>query len=143
MKTLNPKPETVEKKWYLIDAQDQILGRMSVRIATILRGKHRPEFSPHWDFGDHVVVINAEKVKVTGDKLNQKIYFRHSAYPGGAKFTPLVKMLSEHPERVILHAVKGMLPKNSLGRKLLGKLKVYRGNEHPHRAQKPIALDLH
>lgn len=141
MKTLNPKPETVESKWYLFDATDMVLGRLAARIATILRGKHHPQFSPHWDFGDHVVVINAEKVKVTGGKLKQKTYFRYSGYPGGAKYTQLQKMLNERPERVITHAVWGMLPKNRLGRKLIRKLKVYQGGKHPHQAQKPIPFD--
>jgi large subunit ribosomal protein L13 len=121
-----------------MDADGQILGRFCARIATLLRGKHRPEFTSNWDYGDHVVVINAEKIKVTGDKANQKVYFQHSQYPGGAKFTPFNKMLKEKPDRIIIHAVKGMLPKGKLGRHQLRKLKVYAGVEHPHQAQTPI-----
>ncbi len=140
MKTINPKPETVDSKWYIVDATDLVLGRMCVRIAFILRGKHHPSFSPHWDFGDHVVVVNAEKIKVTGRKLTQKSYFRYSGYPGGGKHTILQKMLKEKPETVITHAVRGMLPKNRLGRKLIRKLKVYSGPDHPHQAQQPVPL---
>ena len=140
MKTLVIKPENVESKWYLVDADDQILGRLCAKIATILRGKHHPEFSPHWDFGDHIVVINAEKIKVTGDKLNSKTYFRHSGYPGGDRITKLKTMISQKPDEVITLAVWGMLPKNRLGRKLLKKLKVYAGSEHPHIAQNPQPL---
>ncbi len=142
MKTLNPKADSVESKWYLVDAEDQILGRMCARVATILRGKHRPEFSPHWDLGDHVVVINADKVRVTGNKSRQKVYFRHTGYPGGGRFTTYQRMLAEKPERVITRAVWGMLPKNRLGRKLIKKLKVYPGTDHPHQAQKPEQLGL-
>ena len=142
MNTLNPHPSTVEGKWYVIDAQGKILGRLSTRIAVVLRGKHRPEFSPHWDLGDHVIVLNADKVLVTGNKLSQKQYFRHTGYPGGVKFTSMQKMLSRKPEEVITMAVRGMLPKNRLGRKLLKKLKVYRGSEHPHQAQMPQPLNL-
>ena len=141
MKTLVIKPENVESKWYLVDADDQILGRLCAKIATILRGKHHPEFSPHWDFGDHIVVINAEKIKVTGDKLNSKTYFRHSGYPGGDRITKLKTMISQKPDEVITLAVWGMLPKNRLGRKLLKKLKVYAGSEHPHIAQNPQPLN--
>jgi len=142
LKTINPKPETVDSKWYVVDAEGQVLGRLSAKIATILRGKHHPEFSPHWDFGDHVVVINAEKVKLTGHKDQQKVYFRHTGFPGGVVFTDYQKMLKEHPERIIEHAVKGMLPKNRLGRKLGKKLKIYVGAEHPHAAQCPVPLPL-
>jgi len=141
LKTLVIKPENVESKWYLVDADDQILGRLCAKIATILRGKHHPEFSPHWDFGDHIVVINAEKIKVTGDKLNSKTYFRHSGYPGGDRITKLKTMISQKPDEVITLAVWGMLPKNRLGRKLLKKLKVYAGSEHPHIAQNPQPLN--
>lgn len=140
MNTINPKPETIDSKWYLVDATDLVLGRMCAKIASILRGKHHPGFSPHWDFGDHVVVINAEKIKITGRKLTQKSYFRYTGYPGGGRYTTLNKMLKEKPERVVTHAVWGMLPKNRLGRKLIRKLKVYRGPEHPHQAQKPVPL---
>jgi large subunit ribosomal protein L13 len=141
LKTLNPKPETVESKWYLVNAEDQVLGRMCARIASILRGKHHPEFSPHWDFGDHVIVINADKIKLTGNKAASKEYFRHTGYPGGGKTVPFNRMLANYPERIITHAVWGMLPKNRLGRKLASKLKVYRGAEHPHEAQKPVPLE--
>ena len=142
MKTIRPKPESVESKWYVVDAEGQILGRMCARIATILRGKHHPEFSPHWDFGDCVVVINAEKVKTTGNKNRQKIYFRHTGYPGGGRYTSFQRLLEEKPERIITQAVWGMLPKNRLGRKLIKKLKVYAGAEHPHQAQQPVPLGL-
>lgn len=140
MKTVIPKPETVDSKWYLVDAENQVLGRLCARIATILRGKHHPQFSPHWDFGDHVVVINAEKVMVTGNKSESKVYFRHTGYPGGGRFNKFRKLINEKPEEVIRHAVWGMLPKNRLGRKLIRKLKVYRGEEHPHQAQQPIPM---
>ncbi len=140
MKTVITKPEDVDSKWYLVDANDQVLGRMCAKIATILRGKHHPEFSPHWDFGDHIVVINAEKIKVTGNKLDAKTYFRHSGYPGGTSTTKLRTMINQKPDAVITHAVWGMLPKNRLGRKLLKKLKVYAGAEHPHIAQNPQPL---
>ena len=142
MKTLNIKPEDVESKWYLVNAEDQVLGRLSTRVATILRGKHHPEYSPHWDFGDHVIVVNAAKVKLTGKKEQQKKYFRHTGFPGGEKFTPYLKLLAEKPETIIEHAVKGMLPKNRLGRKLFKKLKVYAGDQHPHQAQQPVELEL-
>jgi len=142
LKTLNPKPDTVESKWYVVDAEGQVLGRLSARIATILRGKHHPQFSPQWDFGDHVIVINAEKVRLTGKKEQQKQYFHHTGYPGGEVFTGYQKMLREHPERIIEHAVKGMLPKNRLGRKLNKKLKIYTGSQHPHQAQNPAPLAL-
>ena len=140
MKTINPKPENVDSKWYLVDATDQVLGRLSTKIAHILRGKHHPEFSPHWDFGDHVVVINAEKIKLTGNKAKQKTYFRYSGYPGGEKITSYQRIMNDKPEMILQHAVKGMLPKNKLGRKLVKKLKVYSGGEHPHQAQSPEIL---
>jgi len=130
-----------DKKWYLIDADGQTLGRLSTQIADILRGKNNPLYSPHQDLGDHVIVINAEKVHLTGRKLEQKTYWRHSSYPGGLKITPIKRVLEKHPERVIQHAVKGMLPKNSLGRKMFGKLRVYAGDQHPHVAQQPEALE--
>jgi large subunit ribosomal protein L13 len=142
VKTLIAKKQDVVPQWYLVDAEDQVLGRMSSRIASILRGKHRPFFSPHQDLGDHVVVVNAEKVKVTGDKERQKMYWRHTGYPGGIKFASLSRMRANAPERIIEHAVKGMLPKNKLGRKLFRKLHVYIGSEHPHQAQQPESVDL-
>ncbi len=142
MKTLIAKKQDVIPQWYLVDADDQILGRMSSRIASILRGKHRPVFSPHQDFGDHVVVVNAEKIKLTGRKEEQKEYFRHTGYPGGVRTTPLSRMRATKPERIIEHAVRGMLPKNKLGRKMLKKLHVYAGPEHTHQAQQPESVDL-
>jgi large subunit ribosomal protein L13 len=130
------------KRWYIVDAEDLVLGRMASKVAHILRGKHKPIFSPHQDVGDFVVVINAEKVKLTGKKRQQKTYFRHSGYVGGERITPVKRILDTHPERVVEHAVKLMLPKNSLGRKMLKKLKIYAGSEHPHQAQQPQALSL-
>jgi large subunit ribosomal protein L13 len=125
-----------------VDAENQILGRMASQIASILKGKHKPIYSPHQDAGDFVVVVNAEKIKVTGNKLKDKIYYRHSGYPGGQKATSLQQMLQKHPERVVELAVKRMLPKNSLGRKMFMKLKVYSGPDHPHKAQMPEQLEL-
>lgn len=136
------KEADLEKKWYVIDATDVVLGRMSSEIAKILRGKNKPQFAPNADMGDYVIVVNAEKVAVTGKKLEQKTYYHHSGYISGLKATKLDKMLETHPERVIEHAVKGMLPKNALGRKMFGKLHVYAGAEHPHAAQKPETLEL-
>lgn len=125
------------KQWFIIDAKDAVLGRLATRIATVLKGKHKPSYSPHYDVGDFVVVINAESVKLTGKKMDLKSYFRHSGYPGGERITPVRLMLQRHPERVIEAAVKGMLPKNSLGRQMFKKLKVYTGEKHPHSAQQP------
>jgi len=142
VRTYTPKPEDIERRWYVVDAQGKTLGRLASEIARILRGKHKPIFSPHMDTGDFVIVINAEKVHVTGRKLTQKFYYRHSGYPGGLKAISLRDQLKKHPERVIQHAVRGMLPKNRLGRKMIKKLKVYAGPEHPHKAQKPEPLDL-
>ncbi len=129
-----------QRKWYVIDAQDYVLGRLATQIASILRGKHKPSFAPHQDVGDYVIVINAEKIKVTGRKAEQKYYFHHSGYPGGAKQVPYKRMMEKHPERIIEHAVRLMLPKNALGRRIFKKLKVYAGPEHPHEAQKPEPL---
>lgn len=129
-----------DRKWYVVDAEGQILGRLATQIANILRGKNKPNFTPHVDGGDYVIVINADKVKLTGKKLDQKMYTTHSGYMGGLKETPYRKMLQEKPERVIEHAVKGMLPKNRLQQKFMNKLKVYRGSEHPHEAQQPEIL---
>jgi large subunit ribosomal protein L13 len=128
------------RKWYVVDAENQILGRMASRIAYILKGKNKTFYSPHQDSGDFIIVVNAEKVKVTGNKLRDKMYYRHSGYPGGQKATPLSSMLQKHPERVVELAIKRMLPKNALGRKMFGKLKVYAGSKHPHSAQQPIEL---
>jgi large subunit ribosomal protein L13 len=134
------KPENVESQWYLVDAENQILGRLCTRIATILRGKHLPQFSPHLNFGDHVVVINADKVILSGRKAEKKMYYHNTGYPGGARFTNFKKMIEEKPEEIIARAVWGMLPKNRLGRKLIRKLRVYRGSVHPHQAQSPVPL---
>ena len=136
------KPHEVARKWYLVDATDKTLGRLSSKIASMLRGKHKPIFTPHVDCGDYVVVINAEKVKVTGKKLEDKEYKRHSGYPGGLKTVTLEKMLEDKPEDVMIHAVKGMLPKGKLGRQMLKKLRVYKGAEHDHSAQKPEKLEI-
>lgn len=130
----------VERKWYVIDAQGQTVGRLASQIATVLRGKHKPTYTPHVDCGDHVIVINADKVVFTGKKLDQKLYRRHTGYAGGLKETKARDMLNTHPERVIMFAVKGMLPKNSLGRQMLTKLRVYAGTEHNHEAQQPEVL---
>ncbi len=141
-KSYMAKPGEVEKKWYVVDASGKTLGRLASRIATILMGKHKPIYTPHVDTGDYVIVVNAEKVALTGKKLDQKKYYRHSGYPGGLKVVTARQMLQKHPERVVYLAVKRMLPKNKLGRKMLKKLKVYAGSEHPHQAQKPEPLDL-
>jgi len=130
------------RRWYVVDAEGQVLGRLASRIAHILRGKHKPFFSPHQDAGDFVIVINAEKVKLSGKKMDMKSYFRHSGYPGGVTETPVALMLQRHPERVIEYAVKRMLPKNALGRKVFMKLKVYAGGSHPHKAQNPQVLEF-
>ena len=140
MKTYMANPDKLEKKWYVVDASGQTLGRLSAEVAKILRGKNKPEFTPFVDTGDYVIVVNAEKIKVTGKKLDQKIYYRHSDYVGGMKETTLREMLDRHPERVVEHAVKGMLPKGPLGREMYKKLHVYVGPEHPHAAQKPEAI---
>jgi large subunit ribosomal protein L13 len=140
MKTYQPKTGEVNRRWVLVDAEGKTLGRLATRIAVLLRGKDKPVFAPHQDTGDFVVVINAEKVVVTGKKLQQKTYYHHSQYPGGIKSTTLEKQLAEKPERVLESAVRGMLPKNRLGDALFGKLKVYAGPKHPHAAQRPVAL---
>ena len=142
MGTFTAKPETVVQDWYLVDATDKVLGRLATQIATRLRGKHKPEYTPHVDTGDHIVIVNAAKIRVTGDKINQKKYYRHTGYPGGIKETVLSDELEKHPERVIERAVKGMLPKNSLGRSMFRKLRVYAGPDHSHEAQQPKALEI-
>lgn len=142
MKTFIAKPAEIERSWYVIDAEGQTLGRLSTQIATILRGKHKPIFTPHVDCGDYVVVINAEKIHVTGRRLEQKKYYRHSGYPGGLSEISLADQLERFPTRPIELAVKGMLPKNKLGRKMYKKLKVYEGPAHPHEAQQPVVLEL-
>jgi len=136
--TYMAKPNAVERKWYVIDAAGKRVGRLATQIAIILRGKHKPEFTPHVDTGDFVVVVNVEKVVFTGDKLHKKMYRRHSGYPGGLKEVRAIDMLKTHPDRVMYSAVKGMLPHNTLGRAQLTKLKLYAGPEHPHQAQQPI-----
>jgi large subunit ribosomal protein L13 len=140
VKTFTPKPHEVERKWFVIDAQGQNLGRLASRIATILRGKHKPIYTPHVDCGDFVIVVNAGSISVTGQKLEQKTYYRHSNYPGGLKQVSMRRQMQVHPERVLEAAVRGMLPKNRLGRKMFKKLKVYAGPEHPHTAQQPEEL---
>lgn len=140
MKTYMASPATIEKKWYVVDATGYTLGRLSSEIAKVLRGKNKPQFTPHIDTGDYVIVVNAEKIKVTGKKLEQKVYYHHSDYVGGMKETTLKEMLDKKPEKVIELAVKGMLPKGPLGREMIKKLYVYAGNEHPHAAQKPEEL---
>ena len=142
MKTFVAKEHEIEKKWHLIDAEDKILGRLASKIAVLLRGKHKPIFTPHMDAGDYVVVVNADKVAVTGDKLEKKIYYHHSGYVGGLKKTPAKEMLRKRPKNLIRFAVKGMLPKNSLGRRQLTKLKIYAGQDHPHQAQQPEKLEI-
>ncbi|GGE20731.1 50S ribosomal protein L13 [Marinithermofilum abyssi] len=140
--TYMAKPNEVDRKWYVVDAANKPLGRVASEVAAILRGKHKPQFTPHVDTGDFVVVINAAKVKLTGKKASQKMYYRHSGYPGGLKSTPAGELREQRPDRMIELAVKGMLPKNSLGRKQLKKLKVYAGTEHPHQAQNPETWEL-
>ncbi len=142
MKTFSAKPETVVHDWLLVDASDKILGRLCSRIAAILRGKHKPEFTPHVDVGDYVVIVNAEKIRVTGDKAAGKIYYRHSEYPGGLKTITFEKLMQKNPIRAIELAIKGMLPKNPLGRAMFRKLKVYAGTEHPHSAQQPTVIEI-
>jgi large subunit ribosomal protein L13 len=140
--TYTPKPADIERRWFVVDAEGVTLGRLASGIAQILRGKHKPTFAPHMDVGDYVVVINAEKVAVTGNKEQDKKYFRHSGFPGGISEMSLGQLRAVHPERIIEAAVKGMLPKNKLGRSILGKLKVYAGPEHPHAAQSPEPLQI-
>ena len=140
MKTVVPKEDHIERKWYLIDGQDQVLGRLASQIAILLRGKHKPAYTPHLDLGDHVVVINADKIKFTGRKLIQKQYTRYTGYPGGLRKISLERLFRERPEKVLSRAVKGMLPKNRLGRRMIKKLRVYAGPDHPHQAQQPSDL---
>ncbi len=142
MKTKYARKNEIERKWYLVNANDKILGRLATRIATYLRGKHKPVFTPNVDTGDFIIVINAEKIRLTGDKLNQKVYYHHTGYPGGIKAETVKKRLKRKPEQVINDAVWGMLPKNRLGRKMIKKLKVYSNAEHPHSAQKPELIEL-
>jgi large subunit ribosomal protein L13 len=136
------KPDEVDRQWYVVDATDKTLGRLATRIAEILRGKHKPIYTPHIDTGDYVIVINAEKIKLTGNKWQQKKYYRHSGYPGGIKETTYEKLVQKKPEFIIEKAVRGMIPHNKLGRQMIKKLKVYSGPEHPHQAQQPVELEL-
>lgn len=142
MKTYSAKPETVSRDWFVVDAEGKTLGRMAAEIATRLRGKHKPEYTPHVDTGDYIVVINAEKVRVTGKKARDKIYYHHTGYIGGIKSISFEKLIDKAPERTIQTAVKGMLPRGPLGRAMFKKLKVYAGNEHPHTAQQPQELTI-
>jgi large subunit ribosomal protein L13 len=137
MRTFIPKKEDIEQNWWLVDADGKILGRLATEVADLLRGKKKPQFTPHLDTGDFVVVVNAEKIRVTGDKLEKKVYYSHSQYPGGLKEERLKDLLAKKPEEVIRKAVWGMIPKNKLGRRVYGKLKVYKGPDHPHQAQNP------
>jgi len=141
--TVSARPEDIERRWYVVDAEDLVLGRLATRVASVLRGKHRPIFTPHTDCGDHVVVVNADKVRLTGRKREQKTYYRHTGYPGHLRSRTADEVLSgPHADRVVRQAVRGMLPKNALGRKMLTKLKVYAGPDHPHAAQRPEVLNI-
>ncbi len=142
MRTYTPKAHEIQRSWFVVDAADKPLGRLATEVARILRGKHKPMFTPHLDTGDYVVVVNASRVKLTGNKADQKTYFRHSGYMGGERHIPFKRMIARHPERVIELAVKGMLPKNALGRAMKLKLKVYPGADHPHQGQQPQPLNL-
>ncbi len=142
MKTFSAKPHEVKRDWFVVDATDKVLGRLATEIARRLRGKHKPEYTPHVDTGDYIVVVNVEKVRVTGDKAEQKVYYRHSGYPGGIYEDTFVKLQQRAPARVLEKAVKGMLPKGPLGYAMIKKLKVYAGGEHPHTAQQPKSLEI-
>ena len=142
MKTYSPKASELTHNWYLVDAKDKVLGRLATEIASRLRGKHKAEFAPHMDNGDFIIVINADKIKVTGQKPTQKVYYRHTGHIGGLKETTLAEMLEKKPTEVIMKAVRGMLPKSALGFQMITKLKVYTGTEHPHQAQQPEVLDI-
>ncbi|HJP33759.1 MAG TPA: 50S ribosomal protein L13 [Candidatus Latescibacteria bacterium] len=141
-KSYTPRAGDIERRWFVVDADGKTLGRLASQIAHVLRGKHKPTYSPHMDLGDHIVVINAEKVRVTGRKAEQKVYHRHTGYPGGLRTTTYEEMLNKHPERIIRTAVKGMMPNNILGRQMFKKLRVYAGPDHDHVAQQPEALSL-
>lgn len=142
MKTYSAKPETVKRSWYVVDAKGKTLGRLASRVAAILRGKHKPEYTPHVDTGDYVIIINAEQIHVTGKKVEDKMYYHHTEYPGGLKSTNFKDLNKKFPERILEGAIKGMLPKNPLGRDMYRKLKVYAGAEHQHTAQQPEALEV-
>jgi large subunit ribosomal protein L13 len=142
MKTYSAKPESVQREWFIVDAAEKTLGRLATEIALRLKGKHKPEYTPHVDTGDYIVVINADKVRVTGNKTSDKMYYRHTGYPGGLRSISFDKLIDHKPEMIIEQAVKGMLPKNPLGRDMYRKLKVYAGSEHPHAAQQPQTLEI-
>jgi large subunit ribosomal protein L13 len=142
MKTTITNPADVERTWYVVDADGQTLGRLAARVAAVLRGKHKPGFSPSVDCGDYVIVINADKIHVTGNKMDEKMYYRHSGYPGGLTELTLREQMKRYPTRPVELAVKGMLPKNKLGRRMIKKLKIYQGTEHPHQAQQPVPLEI-
>jgi large subunit ribosomal protein L13 len=142
VRTYSPKPGDIERRWHVIDAADVVLGRLATQVATLLRGKHKPIFAPHADTGDFVIVVNADKVALTGNKRQDKVAYRHSGYPGGLKSTGYEELLTKHPERAVRQAVKGMLPHNKLGRRVIKKLKVYAGPDHPHAAQQPAPYEI-
>jgi large subunit ribosomal protein L13 len=142
VRTYTPKPTDVERQWHVIDATDVVLGRLASQVATLLRGKHKPIYAPHLDTGDFVIIVNAGKVAVSGKKLEQKKAYRHSGYPGGLRAIAYSDLMEKHPERAVEKAIKGMLPKNTLGRQMFSKLKVYAGPEHPHQAQQPVPYDI-
>ena len=142
MRTFTPKPGDIDRRWLVIDAEDVVLGRLASQTATLLRGKHKPTFAPHVDGGDYVIIVNAAKVALTGSKRDQKIAYRHSGYPGGLKATSYVDLLEKNPEKAVEKAIRGMIPKNALGRQVLSKLKVYAGPEHPHTAQQPVPYTI-
>ena len=142
MKTYSPKPKDVERKWYVIDADGLVLGRLACKVAHIVRGKHKPLWAPHADVGDYVIIVNADKVKLSGRKSQDKVYYHHSGYPGGLKSTPIWRMQEKRPEFIVQEAIRGMLPHNRLGRKLLKHTKIYKGKQHPHTAQQPETLTL-
>ena len=142
MRTFTPKPGDIERRWHVIDASDVVLGRLATQSAVLLRGKHKPTFAPHIDMGDFVVIVNAGKVALTGNKREQKLAYRHSGYPGGLRSVSYTELLDKNPQRAVEKAIRGMQPKNSLGRQMLSKLKVYAGPEHPHLAQKPVPFEI-
>ena len=142
MRTYSAKPSEINREWFVVDADGATLGRMSCEVAKILRGKHKPQYTPHMDTGDFVIVVNAEKIRMTGNKMDQKVYYHHSGYLGGLKEKPIAKVMAENPEQAVFHAVKGMLPHNKLGRAMFKKLKVYAGADHPHEAQGPKILSI-
>jgi large subunit ribosomal protein L13 len=142
VRTFTPKPGDIDRRWLVIDAEDVVLGRLASQTAILLRGKHKPTYAPHVDGGDHVIIINAAKVALTGSKRDQKLAYRHSGYPGGLRATTYTELLEKNPEKAVEKAIRGMIPKNSLGRQVLSKLKVYAGPEHPHSAQQPVPYEL-